>query len=156
MQCILWQDCSSMEFNCQERCGAVDIAEVIRVYQGILIFSLASTSPCFWQSVHCLLNVILPLRFKTKPPPPTNSLLKYVLRMCSSFQGYFLSLKLISYNYKYLIFPESSNIGLYQSTAQSGDDYKRGMWTSNNIRFVSSPARMIFYLYSETVPRLWF
>lgn len=66
-------------------------------------------------------------------------------------------MELISYNHKSLILPESSNIGLYLSAAQSVNHYKRGFRTSNIIRFALSQSGMFFFSFcfsSQSVPHL--
>lgn len=137
-----------MEFNCQER-GAEQLILLKWSVSGDSHLCLSSHQPLFSTVSSLFIECNFTTAFEGQTPLRAHH---WSLRMCSSLQGYFLCLKLISYNYKCLIFPESSNIGLHLSTAQSGDDYKRGMWTSNIIRFASSPARMIFfYLYRESV-----
>lgn len=57
------------------------------------------------------------------------------------------NMKLISYNYKSLMLPESSNIALCLSAAQSGDDFERGIWPGNVIRFALSQRGMFFCFF---------
>lgn len=62
------------------------------------------------------------------------------------------NMKLISYNYKSLMLPESSNIALCLSAAQSGDYFERGIWPGNVIRFALSQRGMfcfwVFFMFT--------
>lgn len=49
------------------------------------------------------------------------------------------SMKCIPYNYKCLIFSESSGISLCLPAAQSRDNYEKGIWTCTNLGFTLSP-----------------
>ena len=157
MQYILWQDCSTIRFDCMKR---AEQRLLLKQFTSQLCLSnhqplFFSFFLSFWWSVHSLLNVILPLR--VRPIPYWSSPLLYCLLTAGFIYIYIFFF--CCYVTTWSAFPatihvESSNITLYPSMARSGDNYKRGIWTCNIFRFAWSPSRMIV-MFTVSLCHVW-
>lgn len=123
------------------------------LYQGILISASAATSPCFRQSVHSLLNVILQLRLKAKPPSELTT------EVCPAYMQLIAGL----FPFVWSSFPTTINVSYFLNPlilVCTCPQLRVEMIIKEECEPVISSDLLglqlgwFFYLYSESVPHL--